>query len=40
MKEYISAGMNKKEAMKKVAKEKGVTKSEIYKYCLNHNFEE
>ena len=29
-----SKGLDKKEAMKKVAKEKGVTKSEIYKYLL------
>lgn len=34
MKKYLDEGLDKKEAMKKVAKEKGVTKSEIYKYLL------
>lgn len=32
---YINEGFDKKEAMKKVAKEKGITKSEVYKYLLN-----
>lgn len=34
MKKYISQGVDKKEAMKLVAKEKGITKSEVYKQCL------
>ena len=32
---YIKAGMDKKEALKKVAKERGVPKSELYKLTLN-----
>ena len=35
VKEYISNGMDKKEAIKKVAKEYGVNKNEIYKKCLD-----
>ena len=35
MKQYIDEGIDKKEAMKKVAKEKNMSKSEIYKYMLN-----
>ncbi len=31
---YLSKGMDKKEAMKAVAKNRGVTKQEIYKACL------
>lgn len=31
---YLSKGMDKKEAMKAVAKDRGVTKQEIYKACL------
>ena len=34
MKKYLAQGLDKKEAMKKVAKDKGVTKSEIYKKLL------
>lgn len=34
MKEYINQGFDKKEAMKKVAKDKGITKSEVYKQLL------
>ena len=34
MKKYTSQGVDKKEAMKLVAKEKGITKSEVYKQCL------
>ena len=34
MKKYLAEGLDKKEAMKKVAKDKGVTKSEIYKKLL------
>ncbi len=35
METYLNEGLDKKEAMKKVAKEKGLTKSEVYKYLLN-----
>lgn len=35
MKIYLADGIDKKEAMKKVAKEKGIAKSEVYKYLLN-----
>lgn len=31
---YINDGMEKKEALKKVAKERGVSKSELYKYTI------
>lgn len=34
VKEYILSGMDKKDAIKKVAKEFGVNKNEIYKKCL------
>ncbi len=34
MKKYLSEGLDKKDAMKKVAKEKGITKSEVYKHLL------
>lgn len=34
MQEYIAQGLDKKEAMKKVAKDKGITKSEVYKQLL------
>ena len=34
MKKYLDEGFDKKEAMKRVAKDKGVTKSEIYKYLI------
>ena len=34
VKEYISDGMDKKEAIKKVAKLKGISKNEVYKDCL------
>ena len=37
MKQYLKEGIDKKEAMKKVAKDKGITKSEVYKYLLNNN---
>ena len=32
---YMSEGINKKDAMKKVAKDRSMSKSEIYKYSLN-----
>ena len=35
METYLNEGLDKKEAMKKVAKEKGLTKSEVYKYLLS-----
>ena len=31
---YINQGLDKKEALKKVAKERGVSKSSLYKYTL------
>ena len=34
MKKYLDEGFDKKEAMKKVAKDKGMTKSEVYKQLL------
>ena len=34
MKKYLESGMDKKEAMKQVAKEKNITKSEVYKEWL------
>ena len=34
MQEYLAEKMDKKEAMKRVAKEKNMTKSEVYKECL------
>ncbi|MBR4110619.1 MAG: 16S rRNA (cytidine(1402)-2'-O)-methyltransferase [Clostridia bacterium] len=34
MQKYLDEGLDKKEAMKKVAKDKGMTKSEIYKALL------
>ena len=37
MKQYLKEGIDKKEAMKKVAKDKGITKSEVYKHLLNNN---
>lgn len=33
--EYIDSGMDKKEAIKKVAKIKGVNKNEVYKECIS-----
>ena len=35
MEKYLKEGIDKKEAMKKVAKDKGITKSEVYKYLIN-----
>lgn len=32
---YLEQGMDKKEAIKKVAKERGVSKSSLYKYTIN-----
>ena len=31
---YLSQGFDKKEALKKVAKERGVSKSSLYKYTI------
>lgn len=36
MNQYMDEGMDKKEAMKRVAKDKGITKSEVYKHLLNN----
>lgn len=36
MNQYMDEGMDKKEAMKRVAKDKGITKSEVYKQLLNN----
>lgn len=35
VKEYISQGIDKKEAIKKVAKLKGINKNEVYKDCID-----
>ena len=35
VKEYIDSGMDKKDAIKAVAKEKGIAKNEVYKDCLD-----
>ncbi len=35
VKEYIESGLDKKDAIKKVAKELGVNKNEIYKQCID-----
>lgn len=35
VKQYIKEGMDKKDAIKKVAKEMGVNKNEVYKECLD-----
>lgn len=35
MENYLKEGLDKKEAMKKVAKDKKITKSEVYKYLLD-----
>ena len=35
IKRYMDEGLNKKDAMKKVAKDRGISKSEIYKHSLN-----
>lgn len=35
VKEYIASGIDKKEAIKKVAKELGVNKNEVYKQCID-----
>ena len=37
MEQYLEEGLDKKEAMKKVAKDKGITKSEVYKYLLKND---
>ena len=36
MNKYTNEGLDKKEAMKKVAKAKGISKSEVYKYILEN----
>lgn len=35
VKEYMSNGISKKEAIKQVAKQKGVTKNEVYQECID-----
>lgn len=35
VKKYIDSGMNKKDAIKKVAKEKNLNKNEVYKDCID-----
>lgn len=35
VKEYMSKGISKKEAIKQVAKQKGVTKNEVYQECID-----
>ena len=35
MERYLSQGMDRKEAMKKVAKDRGVSKRDIYQELLN-----
>jgi len=35
IKMYMDSGLEKKEAVKKVAKERNLSKSEVYKYSLN-----
>lgn len=37
VKEYIKLGLSKNDAIKKVAKEKGLTKNEVYMECVNEN---
>ena len=32
---YMAEGLDKKEAVKRAAKDRGVTKSELYKFSLN-----
>ena len=34
LKEYLQAGMNKKEAVKQVAKDRGISKSEVYPFSI------
>ncbi len=36
MKKYLSEGMDRKEAMKQVAKDRGVSKRDIYQYLVPH----
>lgn len=36
MEKYISRGMSEKEAMKSVAKDRGIPKREVYQYCLEN----
>ena len=35
MKKYLAEGIDKKEAMKKVAKDKGISKSDVYKRLIS-----
>ena len=35
MEKYLSQGIDKKEAMKKVAKDRGISKRDVYQYLMN-----
>ena len=35
MEYYLDQGIDKKEAMKRVAKDRGVSKRDIYRECIN-----
>lgn len=37
LQKYLDLGLNKKEALKRVAKERGVSKSSLYKYTIEDN---
>lgn len=37
MDKYISEGLSRKEAMKAVAKDRGISKRDVYKYCLGRD---
>ena len=37
VKEYILLGFSKNDAIKKVAKEKGISKNEVYMECVKNN---
>ena len=35
MDHYLSQGMDKKDAMKQVAKDRGISKRDVYQYLMN-----
>ena len=35
MEKYLSQGIDKKEAMKMVAKDRGISKRDVYQYLMN-----
>ena len=39
MEQYLSQGMDRKAAMKAVAKDRGITKREVYQYLEQKKFE-